>query len=87
MRVKADCEWGGLRAPSVRTLFNDPRAIPAVLEFLEDTKVGQMPSEVLLRGGMEIQGKDLEDIELWVEGSTAQEIEEYEEEDGPGPPL
>ena len=87
MRVKADCEWGGSRAPSVRTLFNDPRAIPAVLEFLKDTKVGQMPSEVLLRGGMEIEGNDLEDIELWVEGSRAQEIEEYEEEDGPGPPL
>ena len=46
-----------------------------------------MPSEVLLRGGMEIEGKDLEDIELWVKGSRAQEIDEYEEEDGPGSPL
>ena len=51
MRVKADCEWGGPRAPSVRTLFNDPRAIPAVLEFLKDTKVGQMPSPTWGRDG------------------------------------
>ena len=85
--MKADCEWEGSRAPSVRTLFNDPHAIPAVLEFLEDTKVGQMPSKVLLRGGMEIEGTNLEDIELWVEDSRAQEIEEYEEEDGLGPAL
>ena len=85
--MKADCEWEGSRAPSVRTLFNNPCAIPAVLEFLEDTYVGQMPSEALLRGGMEIEGTDLEDIELWVEDIRAQEIEEYEVEEGPGPPL
>ena len=54
MRVKADCEWKGPHASSVRTLFNDPRAIPAVLEFLEDTKVGRMPSQVLLGGGIEM---------------------------------
>ena len=85
--MKADCEWEGSRAPSVRMLLNDPHAIPAVLEFLEDIKVGQMPSEALLRGGMKIERTDLENIELWVEDSRAQEIEEYEEEDGPGPPL
>ena len=62
--MKADCEWEASRAHLVRTLFNDPRTIPAVREFLEDTKVGQMPSEALLRGGMEIEGTDLEDIEL-----------------------
>ena len=84
--MKADCEWKASRAPLVRTLFNDPRAIPAVLEFLENTKVGPMPSQALLRGGMEIEGEDLEDIELRAEDSGAQEIEEYEEEDGPGPP-
>ena len=87
MRVRADCEWGGPRAPSVRTLFNDPRAIPAVLDFLKDTKVGQMPSQVLLRGGIEVVVEDLEDIELWAEESRAREVEENEEEDGPGPPL
>ena len=85
-RVKADCEWGGPRAPSVRTLFNDPRAIPAVLEFLQDTKVGQMPSQILLRGGVEVE-EDLEDVELWAEDSEAREREENEEEDEPGPPL
>ena len=87
MRVKADCEWGGPRARSVRTLFNGPRAMPAVLEFLEDTKVGRMPSQVLLGGGIEMEVEDLEDIELWAEDSRAQEVEENEEEDVPGPPL
>ena len=88
IRVKADCEWGGPRAPSVRTLFNDPRAIPAVLEFLEDTKVGKMPSQVLLGGGVEMEkGEDFKDIELWAEESRAQEVDDYEEEDEPGPPL
>lgn len=38
-RVEADCEWGGPRAPSVRLLFRDPRTTPALLEFLEDTRV------------------------------------------------
>ena len=85
--MKADCEWGTSRAPSVRTLFKDPRAIPAVLEFLQDTKAGQMPSQILLRGGIEVEEEDLEDIELWAEDSGGREVEENEEEDGPGPPL
>ena len=36
---------------------------------------------------MEMDGEDLEDIGLWAEDSRAQEVEEYEEEDEPGPPL
>ena len=42
-------EWEFLRAPSVRLLFQDERATPALLEFLEDTRVGRMPGLALLR--------------------------------------
>ena len=34
-RVRLDCEWRG--APSVRLLFGNERAVPAVLEFVEGT--------------------------------------------------
>ena len=43
-RVERDCEWESPRAPSIRLLFRDGRATPAVLEFLEDTRVGKIPS-------------------------------------------
>ena len=46
-------EWGPPRDPSVRLLFKDPRATPALLEFLKDTKVGRMPSLRLLDAGSE----------------------------------
>ena len=36
-RVEADC--GRTGAPSIRHIFNDPHATPAVLEFLEDNVV------------------------------------------------
>ena len=32
-------------APSVRAMFDDPRATPAVLTFPRDTKVGRMISQ------------------------------------------
>ena len=78
-RVEAECE-GGPRAPSVRRLFRDPRATPAVLDFLRDTRVGKMP-------GLELHGVREDelgrDMELWAdEESSAEE----EEEGGPGPP-
>ena len=46
-----DCEWGGSRAPSMRTLSGDTRATAAVLEFLETTRVGRMPGRVLMAEG------------------------------------
>lgn len=38
------CEWKRPRAPSVRAMFDDVRATPAVLTFLRDTRVGRMIS-------------------------------------------
>ena len=38
------CEWERQRAPSVRLMFNDVRAAPAVLSFLRDTRVARMIS-------------------------------------------
>ena len=51
-RVESDCAWERPRAPSVRLLFGDERATPALLEFLEDTRVGRMPGwpSSVLRG-------------------------------------
>ena len=37
-------EWEKPRAPSVRLLFDDMRAAPAVLTFLRDTRVGRIIS-------------------------------------------
>ena len=65
------------------TLFQDPRATPAVLDFLRDTRVGRMP-------GLELYGIQEDelgrDIELWTEDGAASD-EDQEEEGGPGPPL
>ena len=85
-RVERDCEWDGPRAPSGRLFFGDVRATPAVLEFLEDTRVGCMPSQILLVGGRLEDEDDLEALELWPQ-EEAETSEESEEEDGPGPPL
>jgi hypothetical protein len=38
------CGKRGLVAPSVWATFNDPRATPAVLTFLRDTREGRMIS-------------------------------------------
>ena len=38
------CEWKRPQAPSVRGMFQDQRATPAVLTFLRDTKIGRMVS-------------------------------------------
>ena len=79
---------GGPRAPSVRLLFRDVRAMPAVLELLKDTRVGRMPGRVLLAGGLDVDEEELEEVVLWApeesEGSGISESSE--EEDGPGPP-
>ena len=52
-------------APSVRGLFNDARATPAVPEFPEDTRVGRVPDLVLLVGGPDDEEDEMEEIELW----------------------
>ena len=85
-RVEVDCGWLGPRAPTVRALFGNPDATPALLEFLDNTRVGRMPSQVELRGGGDRGEEDLEVVEL-----EAPEVdvltEESEEEGGPSPPL
>ena len=65
------CKLKHPRAPSIRLLFQDDRATPAVPTFLRETGAGEMinlasPAEE--GGGME------------------EEREEDEEEDGTGPP-
>ena len=85
-RVEADCEWLGPRAPTARALFGNPRATPALLEFLDDTRIGRVPSQVQLRGGGERSEEDMEAVEL--EAPEEDDgTEESEEEDEPGPPL
>ena len=81
-RLWQDIERGcGPRAPSVRFLFRDTRATPAVLDFLRNTGVGRMPGLALF--GYQGEEPDLEEIELVVpeEGWGSDN-----EEDGPGPP-
>ena len=73
-RVELDCGWGGARAPLVRHLFRDERAVPAILEFLEDTRVVKMLGRILLAGGPDLEEGGLEGFSLQVEG----------EEEGPG---
>ena len=75
--------------PSARLLFGDVRATPAVLEFIEDTRVGRMPGRVLMAGGPDVEEGELDEVELWgpEEEGEGTEFSESEEENGPGPPL
>ena len=62
--------------------------MPAILEFLEDTKVGKMTGRILFAGGPDLGEEELEGFSLQVEGKEeGTGISESEEEDGPGPPL
>ena len=81
-RVERDCEWESPRAPSVRLLFRDGRPTPAVLEFLEDTRVGRMPGLALF--GVQEEESDLEEIVLWSEDEKGPGSENEEGE--PDPP-
>ena len=81
-RVEKDCEWESPRAPSARLLFRDIQVTPAVLEFLEDTKAGKMPSLALF--GVQEEESDLEEIVLSSEDEERPGREN--EEVGPGPP-
>ena len=86
-RIRLDCGWG--RAPSIRRLFGNERAVPAILEFLEDTSVGKMPGRILLAGGPDLEEGELECVSLQVlgEGEEGTGVSSSEEEDGPAPPL
>ena len=78
----------GPREPSIRVLFGDERATAAVLEFLESTRVGQMPGQILVMGGPNVEEQDLETLELWApEDEEGTGISDSEEEDGLGPPT
>ena len=80
-RGRRDCDWESPKAPSVSLLSRDARATPAVLEFLEDTRVGKIPGLALF--GEQDEEPELE-IELWSEEGEGPGSEN--EEDGPGPP-
>ena len=70
------------RPPSVRLLFRDKRATPALLEFLGDTRVGRIPGLALF--GVVEEESDLEEIVLWAEEDEGSE--EGGGGSGPGPP-
>ena len=76
--MEAECE-GGPKAPSVRRLFRDPRATPALLDFLRDTRVGKVPGLALYGVMKEDLGRE---VELWAEEESAGS---EGEEGGPGP--
>ena len=75
-RIEKLCEWERPRAPSVRLMFDDVRAAPAVLSFLRDTRVGQMVS-------MHPRGEEEEEDG---DDSGGEDDESEGEEGGPGPP-
>ena len=85
-KVRIETGWSG--APSIRRLFGDERNVKAILEFLESTKVGKMPSRILLAGGPDLEEEDLEGFSLLVSEEEAEtEISTSEDEGGPGPPI
>ena len=84
-RVSAETGEGG--AASVRGLFGG-RNTKAILEFLENTKVGKMPGRVLLAGGPDLEEEELEGFSLLVsEEDVETEISSSGDEGGPGPPI
>ena len=84
-RVRAETGYGG--APSVRKLF-EGRNTKAILDFLGKTKVGKMPSRVLLAGGPDLEEEELEGFSLLVsDGDAETGCSSSEDVDGPGPPV
>ena len=86
-KVRMETGWGG--APSIRRLFGSEKNVKAILGFLEKTKMGKMPSRVLLAGGPDLEEEEMEGFSLRVpdETGTGSEVSSSGEEDGPGPPL
>ena len=72
-RIGKDCGWEHPRAPALRWLWKDD-AVGAVVEFLENTRVGSRASAEMARDRMD-EGRDEDEV-------PGQESEE----DGPGPP-
>ena len=70
------------RAPSVRLLYRDERATPALLESLEDTRLGRTLGLALI--GVVEEESELEEVVLWPEEEEGPG--EESEEGGPGPP-
>ena len=84
-RVRADTGEGG--APSVRRLFGGKNT-KAILEFLRKTKVGKMPSRVLLAGGPDLEEDELKGFPLMVSDEDVETvISSSGDEGGPGPPI
>lgn len=85
-RIERDCGWEAprARAPSVRLLFRDDHATPALLDFLRNTKTGRMPGQALLVA--EVEEEDLDEIDLWPRAGEGDWDGESREEGGPGPP-
>ena len=48
------------------TAFRDERAVPAILEFLEGARVGEMLGRILLTGGPDLEEEELECVSLQV---------------------
>ena len=85
-KVRLETGWGG--APSIRRLFGDERAVKAILEFLEKTKVGKMPSRILLAGGPDLEEEELDSFSLQVSGEDLEtEVSLSGDEDGTDPPI
>ena len=85
-RVRAETGWEGV--PSIRRLFGDERNVKAILGFLEGTKVGNMPGQVLLAGGPDLEEEELEGFSLQVlEEEVETDVSSSGDEDGPGPPI
>ena len=79
-----DIELGG--APSVRRLFGDEMAVPAILEFLKEARVGKAPSRILLAGGLDLEEEKLECISLQVQEEGEGTGASTTEAEGPPPP-
>ena len=47
-----------------------PGTVPAILEFLEDTRVGKTPDRILLAGGPGLEEEELEGSSLQVQGEV-----------------
>ena len=84
--VRLETGHGG--APSIRRLFGDERNVKAILEFLEKTKVGKMPSRILLAGGPDLEEEELDGFSLQVSEEEAEtDVSSSGDEGGPGPPI
>ena len=57
---------GARRAMAPALPLGDERNVPTILEFLENTRVGKMPSRILLAGGPDVEEEELEGFSLQV---------------------